>query len=170
VRKDGLTLPDGYDLYIFDVDGTLVRTKSGKEFRDGAADWELLPGRKEVLAALKARGAKIGLATNQGGVAFGYLDEEGVWDAMLALAREVGADALRCCPFHPGGTVPRFRQDSPDRKPRPGMLLGIMGELGVTPGRTLMVGDRDEDRGAAGAAGCDFAWARDFFGEAGAHG
>jgi D-glycero-D-manno-heptose 1,7-bisphosphate phosphatase len=153
-----------YDLYIFDVDGTLVRTRSGKEFRDGAADWELLPGRKEALAALKARGAKVGLASNQGGVAFGYLGWADVERELARLAGEVGADALHFCTFHPEGTLAPFRQASEFRKPAPGMLLAIMQDLGVGKDRTLMVGDRPEDRGAALAAGVDFADAGEFFG------
>jgi D-glycero-D-manno-heptose 1,7-bisphosphate phosphatase len=152
-----------YDLYIFDVDGTLVRTRSGKEFRDGAADWELLPGRREALAALKAGGAKVGLASNQAEVAFGYLAEADVWREVNALAREVGADAVRVCCFHPEAPRLEYRRASAFRKPGPMMLWSIMEGLGVGKDHTLMVGDRDEDRGAAAAAGVDFMDAGEFF-------
>lgn len=49
------------------------------------------------------------------------------------------------------------------RKPNPGMLLKAMADLNLEPGQCLMVGDKDEDYGAAEAAGCAFEWADQFF-------
>jgi phosphoglycolate phosphatase len=43
--------------------------------------------------------------------------------------------------------------DVPSRKPDPGGLLRLMGDLGVRPGGTWMVGDSATDVGAARAAG-----------------
>ena len=63
-------------LVIFDADGTLVKTKSGRTFRKTADDWEWLPGRLEKLQELRAQGKELAVATNQGGVAFGFLPEE----------------------------------------------------------------------------------------------
>lgn len=49
------------------------------------------------------------------------------------------------------------------RKPNPGMLLQAMKDFRVKPSECLMIGDRDEDRGAAIAAGVAFLRAGEFF-------
>lgn len=61
-------------LVIFDVDGTLVSTKSGATFRKSADDWQWLPGRLQKLQTLDRLGVKLAVASNQGGVAYGLLD------------------------------------------------------------------------------------------------
>jgi phosphoglycolate phosphatase-like HAD superfamily hydrolase len=43
------------------------------------------------------------------------------------------------------------------------MLLQAMEDAGVGPEQTLFAGDSDEDRAAAGAAGCAFIKAGEFF-------
>lgn len=52
------------------------------------------------------------------------------------------------------------------RKPNPGMLHQAMADFQVRPHECLMVGDREEDRLAAEAAGVAFVWAKEFFGRA----
>lgn len=79
-----------YQLYIFDIDGTLVRPKSGGEFRKTADDWKWLPGRLERLKQLKADGKFIRFATNQGGVAFDILKEDEVLNEFFRMTREIG--------------------------------------------------------------------------------
>ncbi len=49
------------------------------------------------------------------------------------------------------------------RKPRPGMLLEACWAFDVTPERAIFVGDREEDAGAAEAAGAPFVSADPFF-------
>lgn len=51
------------------------------------------------------------------------------------------------------------------RKPAPGMLDQAMNDSIIAEWATLMIGDRDEDKKAARAAGCAFMWAKDFFEE-----
>src|SRR5690348_3152920 len=62
-------------------------------------------------------------------------------------------------------TVPEYYKDWNRRKPAPGMLIEAMDFFGIDRLDTLYVGDREEDRLAALAAGCDFAWAWDHFGD-----
>ncbi len=49
------------------------------------------------------------------------------------------------------------------RKPNAGMLLQAMLDAGISTAETLFVGDRDEDAGAALAAGVQFVEAKEFF-------
>lgn len=152
-----------YDLIIFDVDGTLVRTKSGAEFRKTADDWELIEGRADVLRQLKAAGKKIVLASNQGGIGMGYFPMFEMADQLRKLRDEIRADGLYYCPFHPDALLAEFRCSSFDRKPMPGMLLNAMYDQQAPAPQTLMIGDRQEDAMAARNAGVRFCHADDFF-------
>lgn len=165
-----------FDLYVFDLDHTLVKPIVGagkdKVFRKGAADWQLLPGRRERILALKAAGAKIAIATNQGGVAINLY---GAWPkgeaAMNAEVRraayEVRADYVGICFSLPSDKAdPHYRNFNDfDRKPNPGLILKAMVECQVGPRRTIMIGDSDSDGLAAEDAGCAFALADEFFAE-----
>src|SRR5579863_3960900 len=77
-----------YRLIVFDVDGTLVETKSGATFRKSADDWQWLPGRLERLQELDKQGVKVALATNQGGVAFGYMKADDITFELHKMFRE----------------------------------------------------------------------------------
>ncbi len=154
-----------YRLIIFDVDGTLVTTKSGETFRKTADDWQWLPGRLEICQ--KYVGASIALVTNQGGVAFGYLNE-GAMDWELNKTANAIAPYVPCfrCYTHPEASLAQYRKEDTRRKPGPGMILEAMEYFkGVGPHNTLMVGDRPEDEQAAQNAGVAFMWADKFFKE-----
>lgn len=149
-------------LVIFDVDGTLVTTKSGATFRKTADDWQWIPGRLETCKSLV--GVSIALATNQGGVAFGYLDEAAMnWE--LAKTANAIAPYVPCfrCYTHPEASLAFYREEDTRRKPGPGMILEAQEHFRVGPIHTLMVGDRPEDEQAAQNAGVAFMWADEFF-------
>jgi len=156
-------------LYIFDKDQTLV---SGLRDRPANTPEEQipLPGVAEKLSKLRAEGCRLAIASNQGGVAWGYLTVEQAQALMDDLDAKLGPfDAMEWSPFDPRA---RFKNrsspyacDDTTRKPQPGMLLAIMEKLNIGPAETVMVGDRESDLQAAEAAGCSFAWAQDFFGD-----
>jgi D-glycero-D-manno-heptose 1,7-bisphosphate phosphatase len=63
-------------------------------------------------------------------------------------------DAFYHCPFHPDGTVEKYRvADHPDRKPNPGMVLRALSEWPVDRSRSFLVGDKPSDMEAAARAG-----------------
>ena len=152
-------------LYVFDADGTLRRTTvPGLPCPNGPGDWELIPGVRERLARIDwgAGGARFGVATNQGGVALGYLT--------LATARRLLAEmveeafgvkpphgSIEICPHAP-------HAGCACRKPSPEMLLRLMRRFRASPAETLYVGDMDRDEEAARRAGARFLWAHEFFG------
>lgn len=156
-----------YKLLIFDCDGTLVQTKSGATFRKTADDWQWLPGRLEKLRELKKQGVRLAIATNQGGVAHGFLKKEQILAELTRMGKEAGFPpaGLYICYNMPNAKLEEYRFEDDRRKPGPGMLLEAMKDFEVTPEQTLMVGDRDEDRLAAQAAGCSFQWSHEFFGD-----
>jgi D-glycero-D-manno-heptose 1,7-bisphosphate phosphatase len=153
-----------YKLIIFDKDGTLCRSRSGQTFINSADDQELIPGVLEKIKDLKTQGAKIAIASNQGGVAFGHMSYSEAWAIMEHAEDLIEADEFIFCPDHPKGTVPEYTSDSPYRKPGPKMITETADNLHVPLSGVLFVGDRPEDEQAAKAAGVDFMWAKDFFG------
>lgn len=168
-------IAQNYDLIIFDLDGTLVETKSGATFRKGADDWKFIGQRDQQVLALRAREVACAIATNQGGVAFGYLDPWEIGAAIYATARalDIGTGLVFWCFNHPKASIAEYRRESAARKPGPGMLnAAITCERAWRQDvqgrdmplcRVLMVGDRDEDKGAAEAAGIAFCHADAFF-------
>jgi HAD superfamily hydrolase (TIGR01662 family) len=165
-------------LLLADLDGTLVET-----WRETP-----LPGIPARLAEWRDRGARITVATNQGGVGYRYAHElRGEWaqavryptfqDMQTKLAVIAGTlpiDRLYVSlhhgredwPIPPEWADGRIEQYGsmmvtwrPDwRKPAPGMLLQALADLGAMPGEALMIGDRPEDQMAALAAGVPFQW------------
>jgi len=159
-----------YKLIIFDVDGTLTETKSGQTFRQAADDWKWLPRRVMKLNQLIGGGTRVAFASNQGGVAFGYLKQDDILRQLARMAYSVGAPAgsLYICYTHPKATIEQYRaEDDYRRKPGPGMLFEAMADFEANPDETLYVGDRPEDEEAAKNAGCAFMWADEFFKEVG---
>lgn len=155
-------------LIIFDKDGTLI---GGAENRPANTPDEqiLLPGRLQKIQRLRKQGARIALASNQGGVAWGFISYAQASALMDDCARKIGgADAIRFCPHDARaagrpGSAAEYAQECLCRKPRPGMIIGIMQELGFDADDTIFIGDRPEDEAAARAAGIYFEWADDFF-------
>lgn len=149
-------------LYIFGMNNTLTNTP----FID-KAPLTVLPGRKEKLAELKQAGAKLAIASNQGGVAFGFQSEAGARAEVQGILEQLDMDFYRVSFGHPKPKWGYEEYGTPEmlamRKPAPGMLKELMQQAGVSPQETLMIGDMDEDQGAAEAAGCSFMWAKDFF-------
>jgi D-glycero-D-manno-heptose 1,7-bisphosphate phosphatase len=156
-----------HELYIFDVDGTLIRSF----LREGAPREEYdrveaLPGRVEKLHELHLGGAKLALATNQGGVAFGYQTEEQVARKLAAvLALFEVPMTLHVAYGHPKATVTEYRKREHVRRRKPScvMLVDAMFVAGVPPARAMFVGDHDTDEEAARRAGCAYRDAEEFF-------
>jgi histidinol-phosphate phosphatase family protein len=132
------------DLVLFDRDGTLVHDVP---YNGDPAQVRLVDGAGEALDALRARGVRIGLVTNQSGVGRGLITRAQA-DAVNARVGELlgGFDTVQVCPHAP--------EDGCDcRKPAPGMVLAACAELGVEPARCVVIGDIAADLGAAAAAG-----------------
>lgn len=182
-----------FDLVLFDLDGTLIRSY----LRDGerVADYgvvETLRGSRTTIEALLFRGVGVAIVTNQGGPAFGYTGTMDVADKLRAAQVGLGIGGrftaetefpaitrprisqiprarpprMYCALHHPNASVSTWRCGSGDewRKPGPGMLLEAMRDWETTAQRTLMVGDMDSDREAAAGAGCAYRDAAEFFG------
>ena len=121
-------------------------------------DFEFLPGIFELVRAARHRELLPVVVTNQAGIARGYYDEAQfarLTDWMLERFAAEGAALERVyhCPTHPTEGIGKYRIDSVDRKPGPGMLLRARDELGLDLGASIMLGDKVSDMLAGRAAG-----------------
>ena len=146
----------GVPAVFLDRDGTL-NEEVGYLYRP--EDVVLIPGAREALARLNARGIPVLVVTNQAGIGrgkYGWPDFRAVMDRIAALLAEGGAhlDGTYAAPHHADALAPYRHPDHPDRKPNPGMLLRAAREHGVDLSRSWMVGDKELDLGAGRNAGC----------------
>lgn len=161
-------------LYIFDKDGTLlsaVEKNNGKTRpANTPAEQVVLPGVAAKLNELRSNGNQIAIASNQGGVAWGFMTEEQAQILIDDCIEKIGGvDAWAWCPFDPKaegkpGSIKRFACESNERKPNPGMIHAIVNHVDAELSDTFFIGDMESDQKAAGAAGVNFVWANDFFG------
>jgi len=146
----------GVPAVFIDRDGTL-NEEVGYLCRP--EDVVLIPGSREALARLNARGIPVLVVTNQAGIGkgkYGWTDFQAVMDRIAGLLAEGGAhvDGVYAAPHHARGLGAYAHPDHPDRKPNPGMLLRAAEEHGVDLSRSWMVGDKALDLGAGRNAGC----------------
>ncbi len=123
-----------------------------------AEDFTWIEGAREAIKLFNDLGYYVFLVTNQAGVARGYYEEEAIHVLhafVQAELREIGAelDDWRYCPFHPEGTVERYRGSHAWRKPEPGMILDLMANWPVDTAHSFLIGDNPTDIAAAKAAG-----------------
>lgn len=132
------------ELVLLDRDGTLIEDVPYN------GDPELvrpIPGALAALTALRERGVRVGVITNQSGVGRGLIDQAAL-DATNARVDELLGpfDVWEVCPH------------SPDvgcgcRKPAPGMVRHACQTLDVTADRCVVIGDIGSDVEAAETAG-----------------
>lgn len=173
-----------YEVYLFDLDDTITRAKSGNKFPQTVEDRELIEGRLECLLGLHEAGKKTAIITNQGGAAWGIFNEVDMYKFLTNLCSYTKIDKYFVC-FHDTGekarnsdrtikdlTLPDRYLEWDRRKPGPGMIIQAMHEF-YLPNlnheeyrhEVLMIGDREEDKLAAEAAGVDFQYEWQFFNE-----
>jgi D-glycero-D-manno-heptose 1,7-bisphosphate phosphatase len=135
---------------FLDRDGVINRAviRDGKPYPPATLEeFELLPGVRQAIAALRDAGFLIIVVTNQPDVATGVQRRE-VVEAMHDKLRAARlCDDIKAC-YH----TEADRCDC--RKPRPGMLIDAAREWQIDLSRSFMVGDRWRDVAAGKAAGC----------------
>ena len=132
------------DLVLYDRDGTLVHDVP---YNGDPARVRPVPGARGVLDRLRHEGVRIGLVTNQSGVAGGRISAAQVRAVNARVEELLGPfDVVEVCPHGP-------EDGCGCRKPAPGMVKQACTALGVDPARCVVVGDIGADVEAAAAAG-----------------
>ena len=143
---------------FLDLDGTVRTTKGGKVCPSHPHEQEVLPGRYDKIWEYKNKGYKIVAVTNQGGIGLGYMTEGKCKEILDDLDNKLGNpfDKMLYAKASP-------HEKHPWTKPNPGMIHAAAKDLGIDLKKSIMVGDREVDKGAADNAGVKFKWADDFF-------
>jgi histidinol-phosphate phosphatase family protein len=141
VRTPGSSTPAAV---LFDRDGTLI---DDVPYNGDPRLVRPVPGARDALDLLRAKGIRVGLVTNQSGVGRGLLTEEQVHRVHARMVELLG-------PFDDWQYCPHVAADGcACRKPAPGMVHAACAALGVDPSAAVVVGDIAADLEAAAAAG-----------------
>jgi histidinol-phosphate phosphatase family protein len=129
---------------LFDRDGTLI---ANVPYLADASRVQPVPGAREALADLRAADIRVGVVTNQSGVAKGLISPHQLAEVNARVDELLGPfDSWQVC-LH----------DAADgcgcRKPLPQMVLDSARDLGVDAGDCVLIGDTPTDAEAALAAG-----------------
>jgi histidinol-phosphate phosphatase family protein len=129
---------------LLDRDGTLVH---GVPYNGDPDAVQPVPGAREALDRLRDVGLRIGVVTNQSGVARGLLTRQQVDAVNAAVEARLGPiGTWQVCPH---GAADRCSC----RKPRPGLVHAAARTLGVRAEECVVIGDIRADMEAARAAG-----------------
>ena len=139
----------GKGLVILDRDGVINYDSAA--FIKSEDEWRPIPGSLDAIAALKAAGFTLAVASNQSGIARGLFSQDTL-DAMhakmLSLVHEAGGHISRIviCPHGPD-------DDCDCRKPKPGMLEQLARHFDTSLHGVPVIGDSLRDLEAAAAVG-----------------
>ena len=139
---------------FFDRDGVLNRDLG---YTHKPADLHWNEGAIAAVKAVNDAGWYAFVVSNQAGVGHGIYNESDVdhfhrhMDEAMA-KHGAHIDEYVYCPFHPGAKLEAYRQDSPHRKPAPGMILDLLARWPVDAKKSFLVGDKQIDLEAAQAA------------------
>jgi histidinol-phosphate phosphatase family protein len=136
--------PDRPAAVLLDRDGTLIDDVAYN------GDPELVvprEGAREALDALRSRGIRLAVVSNQSGVARGHITESDVAAVNGRVDELLG-------PFGTFHFCPHAEDDACDcRKPAPGLITSAAQALGVSPRHCVVIGDIGSDIEAAKNAG-----------------
>lgn len=141
-------LGDKTPTLFLDRDGILIEDTGYVKAADGLVYDDRF---FELSRKASDKGFTVVVVSNQAGVAKGYIGVEDVEAVNRRILERFESFGVRpagfyWCPYHEKGTRPEWTRRSLQRKPEPGMVLKAVGDHGIDPLRSLMVGDRDTDR------------------------
>jgi HAD superfamily hydrolase (TIGR01662 family) len=133
-----------FDAVLLDRDGTLIEDVPYNGDPDKVRP---VTGARAALDRLRAAGLRLGVVSNQSGLARGLFDEADLARVNARVEELLGPfDTWRVCPHDSGAGCGC-------RKPAPGLIRTAAHDLGTTPQRCVMIGDIGGDVAAALAAG-----------------
>ena len=113
-------------------------------------DFEFIDETLMLMKEAQKKGYLIIIVSNQAGIAKGKFTENDFhlldhW--MISQLKNRGIMVMESfyCPYHKDGIVSKYKKDSYDRKPNPGMLIRAIEKYQIDPQESYMIGDRFSD-------------------------
>lgn len=143
---------------FLDRDG-VINHDSGYTHR--IEDFHFVDGIFDLCRAAQQAGYLLIVVTNQAGIGRGYYTEEDfqvltTWMVGRFAEEGVTITDVLYCPFHPEHGVGKYKCESADRKPNPGMLMRAIDRHDIDVAKSMMIGDKDSDMLAAANAGVQY--------------
>lgn len=140
---------------FLDRDG-VINHDSGYTHR--IEDFHFIDGIFDLCRAAQQAGYLLIVVTNQAGIGRGYYTEEDfqvltTWMVGRFAEEGVTITDVLYCPFHPEHGVGKYKCESADRKPNPGMMERAARAHQIDFNQSIMVGDKDSDMEAAARVG-----------------
>ena len=141
---------------VFDRDGTLI---DYVPYLSKVSDVVVYPGVFEACIKLKDQGIQLFIATNQSGIGRGFYSDDDYQVVANYIERVFDTNGIQIqktyyCPTHPEHGIGKYKCESNDRKPNPGMIHRVMSEFNLNASELVMVGDSSVDIQAAKMRGC----------------
>ena len=143
---------------FLDRDGTIIKEC---EYLLSQKNIKIEKGLKELLLFSLKKNFKIIMVTNQTVVSRGLLTYEQMEDLNNLIIKKINSllgqnsfHAVFICPYHPDAQVLKYKCDSEDRKPKPGMLKKAKERFKINFKNSFMVGDRVSDIVAGNSVCC----------------
>jgi D-glycero-D-manno-heptose 1,7-bisphosphate phosphatase len=113
-------------------------------------NFHFIEGIFELCLRAQNTGYLIIIITNQAGIAKGKYSEKQFLDLTNWMENEFMKYKIKIsktyyCPYHKEGIIEKYKQDSYDRKPNPGMLLKAIKEFNIDPQKSIIIGDQESD-------------------------
>lgn len=134
---------------VINVDKNYVIKKSDMEFIDGIF---------KLVRTANFAGYMVIVVTNQSGIGRKMYTLENFidlsnWMKLKFLRNFSEIDDIFFCPFHPTEGVGKFKKNSLNRKPNPGMILAAKRKYNLDLNSSIMIGDNITDMQAGYSAG-----------------
>ena len=121
-------------------------------------DCEFVEGIFDLCREAKSKGYLLIVITNQAGIAKGIYTEEDYFKFRDYVHQEFAKqgcpiDAEYYCPYHKEAVIEKYRKESPDRKPNPGMIFRAATDWNIDLTQSILIGDKESDIEAGKTAG-----------------
>ncbi|OGV34577.1 MAG: D-glycero-beta-D-manno-heptose-1,7-bisphosphate 7-phosphatase [Legionellales bacterium RIFCSPHIGHO2_12_FULL_35_11] len=142
---------DFMKVIILDRDGII--NHDSEYYIKSIDEFVFLPGSVDAIVKLTKNHYRIGIATNQSGIARGLYDTDILNEIHAKLQATISnaggkITEIAFCPHHPEDLCSC-------RKPKPGMLLDLANRFKCKPREMIFVGDKETDIMAAKAIGAE---------------
>ena len=140
---------------FFDRDGVI---NVEKNYVHKISDFEFIEGIFDIAKKAKRNNYLLFVITNQAGIGRGLYSEHEFhilnnWMLEQFKKNNAEIDKVYFCPDHPQYGEGKYRKDSFNRKPNPGMILKACNEFEVDIDNSILVGDKISDIDAGISAG-----------------